>query len=60
MRSRRICWFLVSLGIVLLATLLVSRTKQLTAGFWTVELVGGCAIDYHASAGALALACPPF
>jgi len=35
-----------------------SRTEKLTEKFWTVELVGGYALDYHATQRALALACP--
>jgi hypothetical protein len=58
MRARRTRWLFVALVILLLAALLASRTKKLTDSVWTVELFGGCAIDYHTSPKALALACP--
>lgn len=53
-------WWVLSvvLIVVTLAVLLACRTKRLTADVWTVELPGRCALDYHPSIGALALACP--
>jgi hypothetical protein len=58
MQPRRTRWLLAALAILLLAALLASRIEELTDGVWTLELIGGCAIDYHISSKTLALACP--
>jgi hypothetical protein len=44
--------------IFLFALLAASRIDQLIPGVWTLELVSGCAMDYHAPIHAVALACP--
>ena len=44
--------------LVLLGGFLASRPRELVEGVWTVDVPGRCSLDYHASARALALACP--
>jgi hypothetical protein len=39
-------------------TLLAGRVDELTQGVWSVKLVRGCHLDYHAPIQAVALACP--
>lgn len=56
MKSRLVLWLIIT--ILLVVVVLAVRTHKLTAGVWTTELVAGCALDYHTSAKAVALACP--
>jgi hypothetical protein len=53
MHIGQVLWFTIAAIL-----LLVSRTDKLTAKVWIVELVAGCALDYHTSERALALARP--
>jgi hypothetical protein len=57
MHNRQVL-LLIIVAILLLAGPLAGRTKKLTEEVWTLELVADCALDYHASGRALALACP--
>ena len=58
MHRRWALCLLALLAILLLGGLLASRPRELVEGVWTVDTPGGCALDYHTSAKALALACP--
>jgi hypothetical protein len=57
MHNRQALW-LIMVAILLLAGLLASRTEKLTEDVWPVKLMAGCALDYHTSYSAVALACP--
>jgi hypothetical protein len=50
--------FLVLLNLVFIVVFLVSRMEEHVEGVWSLELVGRCYLDYHASIQAVGLACP--